>query len=77
MEAKLKAKELVDKFMQIEIEIGSKYDGYLTMKLHEAKQCAIICCDEIINSRPAITQSQVDYIEYWQSVKTEIPNLEL
>jgi hypothetical protein len=40
-----------------------------------AKQCALIAVDEIINSRPAITDSQIEYQNYWQEVKQEIEKL--
>jgi hypothetical protein len=42
---------------------------------YTAKQCALIAVDEIINSRPAITDSQIQYKNYWQEVKTEIEKL--
>ena len=45
----------------------------VSMKL--AKQCAIISVDEIIDSRFAITESQLDYQYYWNQVKQEINNL--
>jgi hypothetical protein len=41
----------------------------------QAKICALIAVDEIINSRPAITDSQIQYINYWNEVKQEINNL--
>ena len=72
MNAKEKAKELVEKYLKLEIEIGGEFDGYLTMKMHDAKECALITVDEIINSRPAITDSQVDYINFWSNVKSEL-----
>ena len=48
--AQLKAAELIEKYLKLDIEIGGLYDGYLTMKIHEAKQCAIIAVDEILNT---------------------------
>jgi hypothetical protein len=66
--AKEKAKELVELYCQL-----------LSIRYYEnkekAKQCALIAVDEIINSRPAITDSQIQYINYWQQVKKEINNL--
>ncbi len=41
----------------------------------KAKVCALIAVDEVINSRPAITDSQVEYNNYWQQVKLEIKKL--
>jgi len=68
MKAKEKAKELVDKFLQYtpaEEEYEYPY----------AKQCALIAVEEIINSRPAITDSQVEYNNFWNDVKSELQSL--
>jgi cell fate (sporulation/competence/biofilm development) regulator YmcA (YheA/YmcA/DUF963 family) len=70
MESKEKAKELVDRFRNV--DYLKDYEG---MDEELAQQCAIIAVDEIINSRPAITDSQVDYQDYWRQVKQEIENL--
>jgi len=59
MIAKEKAKELVDKFSWIDCS-------------SDAKQCALICVDEILNG------SRLFYIEdyeYWREVKQEIIKL--
>jgi hypothetical protein len=41
----------------------------------QAKECALIAVDEILHSRPIITDSQVEYqYNYWQEVKQEIEN---
>lgn len=40
----------------------------------EAKQCAIIAVDEILNSDNDLIQTQPQY-DYWQEVKQEIENL--
>jgi hypothetical protein len=52
MTPKEKAQELIEKYLKLDIEIGGQYDGYLTMKMHDAKQCALITVDEIILSAP-------------------------
>ena len=59
MTAKDKAKELVNRFLQI-------YDG----RVPQAKQCALICVDEILNSH-------IDsvYEAYYLDVKKEIEKL--
>jgi len=59
MTAKDKAKELVNRFLQI-------YDG----RVPQAKQCALICVDEILNSH-------IDYVyeAYYLDVKKEIEKL--
>ena len=64
MEAKEKAKELVDKFTFTCIECD--YDW-------KAKQCALICVDEIINIIDA--EDQFILYNYWQQVKQEIDKL--
>ena len=68
MTPKEKAEELIEKYLKLDIEIGGQYDGYLTMKMHDAIQCALIAVDEILN---------IGCIEvpYWQEVKEEINNL--
>jgi len=40
-----------------------------------SKECALIAVDEILNSRPAITDSQIEYQKYWEEVKHEINKL--
>ena len=67
MIAKEKAKELVNKFLQI-------YDG----RVPQAKQCALICVDEVLEN---ITEEVMTYkpfmmnTDYWQEVKEEINKL--
>ena len=60
MTPKQKAKELVNKYLQI-------YDG----RVIQAKQCALIAVDEIL--KVSITYAGKDY-EYYQEVKQEIEN---
>jgi hypothetical protein len=60
MTAKQKAEELISKFTKLEIEIGGQHDGYLCMKIHEAKDCALILVDEIIATQPRYP-SDVDW----------------
>jgi len=67
MTPKDKARDLVDKFT--DIEDGEMYIG-------KAKQCAIIAVDEIINS-VVITDLKTaqNQFNYWEEVKTEIEKL--
>ena len=68
MEAKLKAKELIDKYYWI---FG---DGYLG---EQHIQCALICVDEILKSNPTkidCNSSELNY-KYWVEVKKEINKL--
>jgi hypothetical protein len=67
MEAKEKAKELVNKYLQI-------YDG----RVVEGKKCALIAVDYIITSNPHSNPFNTDVystINYWQKVKNEIEKL--
>ena len=60
MTAKDKAKELVDRF-----RIGDR-----NMK-SKAKQCALICIDEVVKNTLQVSQ----VLDYWQEVKQEINKL--
>ena len=78
---KEKAQELVEKYLNtiihfpyIDTEDGNCIGtGYMTH--NSAVRCAINAVDEILNSRPVITDSQVEYNNYWQQVKQEIEKL--
>jgi len=65
MEAKEKAKELVDNFLPH--STGNS-------NINEAKQCALIAVDEILNN-DGFTQFDIYLTDYWQEVKQEIINL--
>jgi hypothetical protein len=71
-----KAKDLFDKYFDLKWQT---YDRRTTsiksMTKNAAKQCALIAVTTILNARPAITDSQIEYQNYWQSVKTEIEKL--
>ena len=82
MDAKEKAKELVDKFHIIETSHWNEnMDGRMTMEqigFYSAKQCALIAVDEIIDA------IDFDWMErqnlerqhaYWQEVRQEIEKL--
>ena len=64
MKAKEKAKELVDKFS--DLEDGEMYIG-------KAKQCALIAVDEIMATVDA--EDQVVLYNYWQKVKQELKDI--
>jgi uncharacterized membrane protein len=68
MSPKEKAEELVNKMYVNQWRSN-------TMDYKTAKQCALIAVDEILHSRPIITDSQVEYQNYWQEVKQEIEKL--
>ena len=58
-----KAKELVDKYL-MNTPVGFHID--------DAKECALIAVDEIIN---LVKHIDVDSEDYWEEVKQEINNL--
>ena len=71
MTAKEKAKELLKRFMSIEDSKSEFIKGSVLLTSTEAKQCALICVDEILKAM---------YVEnrgnpYWNEVKQEIEKL--
>jgi hypothetical protein len=68
MIAKEKAKELVDKYFK-----GSDL-LYHDLSWIQAKECATIAVDEIINEYNDFIQTHEQFL-YWQQVKIEIENL--
>ena len=68
MTPKEKSEELVEKFMLWKFQKCE-----LTKK--QAKQCALIAVDEIIDSIIIKNYSDADKYDYWNEVKQEIENL--
>lgn len=70
MEAKEKAKELVNKFFN---DLNTDQPD-LTISRRECKQCALIAVDELIDQ---FTNKCCEHQnnKYWQQVKTEIQKL--
>ena len=66
MEAKEKARELVDKYSFVEIQ------HYTSM--FEVKECALIAVDEILKRNEPI---QGHFWDYWEQVKQEIIKLKI
>ena len=65
MTLKLKAKELIDKYSNVAL-----LDNY------EAKLCALIAVDEILNTIEYSSQAdELSKVNYWQEVKQEIEKL--
>jgi hypothetical protein len=62
-----KAKELLDKHW-IYLRAGLLYDEEAK---EDARHCALIAVDEIINTR----MSGVEFFYYWQEVKVELEKL--
>ena len=74
MTPKDKAKELVDKMWNIDERYGS-------IGFHEAKQCALVAVDEILNFDLKAKNESQFIIErriedYWEEVKQEIEKYE-
>jgi branched-subunit amino acid permease len=77
-----KAKELINRYSEIEIEPG-RFDGYITMNLYEAIKCAIIAVDEILKTimsrylinNQEVANFQIEKMVYWQEVKEELIKL--
>ena len=68
MEAKEKAKELIDRFVERIEDVGTDRDE----DIRTAQQCALICVDEIIQTYHAPMDDA--QIEEWQEVIKELKN---
>lgn len=87
MDAKNKAKSLVDKFKPLVTTWDCYNDTPMDEKyiIADAKKCAIILVDKIIESNPMspyngdyyeIVDDRIEQVkEYWRQVKTEIEKL--
>jgi hypothetical protein len=90
MEAKDKAKELIDKFKKETSYEYQEYAGaHYSIFEHDIgtiKQCALLCVEEILqdgmlekapfmnNGKDLMESNYVRYKDYWHQVKTEIKN---
>lgn len=78
MGEKEKAKELIEKFIPYAHfwvhDFGNQKD-YNIERLENAKQCALICVDEMLHVSWFTHKNKIEY-RYWQNVKTEIENFE-
>jgi hypothetical protein len=88
MIAKEKAEELVDKFYNtphcgIEHQPNKRYCDCIEMNPFQAKQCALVAVDEILELTKRNTYNPFDwneitgvrYDKFWQEVKQEIEKL--
>jgi hypothetical protein len=74
MKPKEKAKELVEKFYSR----ATSYSLDRKNQNENAKQCALIAVDEIINSNPHSNPFNTEIystMSYWQEVKNELEKL--
>lgn len=80
MKAEEKAKELIEKYEEELIDFDVQLDSFNfpVNRRRIAKQCALICVDEILNSHEetyynSFGQSRNNRdLDYWQQVKQEI-----
>jgi hypothetical protein len=75
MTPKEKSEELVDNFYNVIGKNYSKGDGFGTQLFEEAKQCALIAVDEVIESYKTKDLIYPKEIIYYQEVKQEIEKL--
>ena len=69
---KEKAIELVDKML--DTEDGIDFDNGCGITEHQAKECALICVDEITEYLEYILVPN-PFTQYWKEVREEIENL--
>lgn len=71
-QAKQKAAELIERFLP-SVRGADRYNYNLeSMNVFIAKQCAIICCDEIFKTGYLEGTTLGVNKKFWQSVKSEI-----
>jgi len=78
MTAKQKAKELVNKFKKYTDGSINKYTWSESFQKKNAKSCALIAVDEILNEnskRGGENDEIIEYEPYWNEVKQEIEKL--
>ena len=71
MTPKEKASELLDKFTFASIYFTNNTEG---AKLN-AKTCALITVDEILNTKTFLISIPLSDLKYWQEVKEEIEKI--
>jgi hypothetical protein len=75
---KEKANELVDKYINIDkriYDINPDYFDLFLLTKSEAKQCALVAVDEIINNVLNGIDLPSTWGNYWKQVKQEIENI--
>jgi hypothetical protein len=79
MTPKEKAFELINKFNQYTVVCVTHYsNGKMEENKQDAKQCALIAVDEILDLKHIVTLRRNMHemeLEYWDEVKQEIENL--
>ena len=76
MTPKEKAKELIDKFNNHTVkELVYLKNGKVIEGKTEAKQCALITVDEVLNSNPNYPEFKEEWgtsLSYWEAVKQNL-----
>lgn len=79
MTPKEKAKELFDKFYFVNSDsvelITGEYEMLFSLHESDAKLCALIALDEIIEALELNTWQNIKQIEYYQEIKVELIKL--
>ena len=70
MTPKEKAKELIDKFYNHTFNVEKDTED----NFESAKECALICCDEVLKANHIWYEGTIPYI-YWNNVKKQIEKL--
>ena len=71
MTAKDKAKELLDRFKDVTRPMSKRNTLVARMHPEHAKQCALLCVDEILETYIDLDPK----LNYWKEVKKEIEKL--
>jgi hypothetical protein len=77
MTPKEKTEELINEFKSIDIDYNDSIEGncFMCMSNSDAKQCALIVVNKILEIE--LIKESIDnyYFKYWKEVKQEIENL--
>ena len=69
-----KARELVGNMLQFQVLPEKGFVNEETL-LQQAKECAILCCKEIITTNPRDNSGRITIASYWESTIEEITKL--
>ena len=78
IKSKGKAKELFDNFYDLDefdVKCSAYCNGGYIEKAAAARKCALILVEEIINDIDATSPFEIERLDYWQKVKSEIEKL--
>jgi hypothetical protein len=82
MTSKDKAKELIEAYKSMDIDNPHEGLGgyYMNMSLDDAKSCALLTADTVLSvidiyPKHQMSASEIEAVEYWKNVKSEIEKL--